>query len=449
MATTPNNIQEQVQTYAESKVGALSNQNCFLGSFNKEFDEFEDSPKNLGDTINIELPNRAIVNNGLLAKFTGVQQLLQPLTCDQAANSANAFNTGQFIFNADQYMNKYGMARVNELGAAVESNVALNANSSVPVNTVNDNGETVPSGALHTESGPFLYYGNGIASIDTFQQLAQLEAFQKDFGVPSDGKETNIYLPLMAVTDIIGNGLDQFVLSRNEELANNNSWELGKYKGSSSNFYQSNLLPIQTAGTLGEEGVELVLVSTNDPAGNAITQLTFSNAGSADSAAIKAGDVGRFLDNVSGADNIRYLTYVGHKPSQNPVQIRVTANSASSGGNVTVSIYPALKSTPGLQQNLSRPLQAGMKVKFVPSHRCGMLVTGNAGFLAMPEMPDMSPYVSHVAVDKDTKLSVRDYYGNGFGNNQRGYVTDIMWTSTVVPWYSRRIIFPLTQSQFM
>lgn len=434
------NILQQVIIYAENQLGYLQNLNCFISTWNKEYEEFNKRPANLGDTINIQLPYRATANNGLVVNFAGVQQLVQPLVCDQAANSSNAFNIQDFIFNAEQFMTKFGEGRIRELSAKVESNVALNANSSVPVMVVDTNGNSVPTGALHTESGPFLFYGDGVTPINTFQQLAEMEASQDNFGAPNG--EYKVYLPNMAVPQIIGTGLNNFALDRNNELAN--SWDLGRYKGSGATYYKSNLLPIQNAGTLGNNGTVLTLVSTNDPTGNNVTQLTLSGAGT-DLQAVHAGDLGYFLDGVSGQPNMRYLTYTGHLPSDNKVQVRATASSASSGGNVTITITPALQWTAGLNQNLNNALAAGMQFKLLPSHRCGLLVAGNAGYLAMPQMPDERPYDSYTATDPDTKVSIRNYYGSQFGKNSRGYVCDLIWSSTLVPWYSRRIIFPLSQ----
>lgn len=432
----PNNILQQVQTYNDAKLGYLLNMNCFIGSLNTKYKTFNDMPANLGDTINLEMPNRATVSRGLVANFQGVQQLLQPLVCDQAANSAHAFTSQQFIFNARDYMEKFGMARVQALGAEIESNVALNAISGVPVMTVNDQGQSVPTGALHTESGPYRFYGDGVTPINSFGQLAEIEAIFRDFGA-AEGP-LDIYLPNMAVTSIINTGLNQFVPDRNNKIAN--SWDLGGYTGGNARFYRSNLLPIHYAGTAGNNFDTLTLSAFNDPTGQNVTELTFTGV-TVDAEAIKAGDLIQFDANTG----LVYLTYIGYKPSQNLVQVRATADADATAGTVVVSITPSLQWQPGLNQNLNAPLVAGMTATALPTHRAGLVVGGKAFFLAMPPLDDQSPFVTATSTDPETKVSLRNYYGTQFGQNQKGYVTDCIWASTLRPDYGMRIVFPVLQ----
>jgi hypothetical protein len=248
---------------------------------------------------------------------------------------------------------------------------------------------------------------------------------------------------MVSVPAIVNSGLNQFVLKRNEEIAN--SWWLGDF--SEASFYQSNLLPIHVAGTVGNANpaTPLTVVSTNDPTGANITQITFSGATATDANAIKAGDLFQFQDGVTGQPDLRYLTFIGHTPSAQPVQFRATADAASDGGgNVVVNIAPALVSTNGsANQNITSNIVAGMQVKVVPSHRAGLVVGGRALFLAMPRLPEETPFPTAADHDPDTGVSLRYYYGSLFGQNQRGFVHDCIWGSTLVPEYSMRICFPL------
>jgi hypothetical protein len=440
MATTPTNILQQVATYADAKLAYLQNLNCFVANCNTKFKDFQNMTANLGNTINIELPTRSSVSNGLVARFQGVEQLLQPLVCDQAANAANAFTDQQFVFNAREYMEKFGMSRIQELSAQIESNVALNATSSVPVMTTDNSGGSVPTGALHTESGPFRFYGDGTTPINSFGQLAKMEAYFRNYG--SANGPLKVFFDDIAVVDVVNSGLNQFALDRNNEIAN--SWDLGSYKGSNSRYFKSNLLPIHSAGNVGNDGTTLTVVSTVTDSSGAITGLVLSGAGASDADAIKSGDLLEFNDGVSGQTNVRYLTYVGHKVSQNKVQIRATADAQSNGGGqVTVSIYPPLVTASGQNQNVSTAIVAGMQVSALPDHRAGLVVGGDAFYLAMPALPQLTPFPSATKTDSDTGVSLRNYYGAQFGQNQSGYVDDCIWASTVVPHYSMRVVFPV------
>jgi hypothetical protein len=437
----PANILKQVITYNDSGLAYLENLNCFISTFNKKFRNFQNEPGQLGQTVQYTRPYRAIVKNGLVASFQSAQQIFGTLTCDQAGNSAMQFTAQQFIFQVKDYMEQFGKARVEELSAEIESNVARNADSSVPVMTVNDDGESVPTGELHTESGPNRFYGNGITQINSFQQLAQMLALNAEYGMPNGSPD--VYLPNMAIPAIVGTGLNQFVPARNEEFAN--SWDLGTYKGSNARYYRSNLLPIHYSGTVGNEQLTLTVVSTNDPTGANITQITCSGAGA--NGTLLSGDLGQFVDGVSGFRDMRYLTYTGHKPCQVPVQFRLTDDyQANGGGTITFDVFPALQSTIGPNQNLNQNIQAGMEITFLPDHRCGLIVNGKGGFLAMPQLPNEDPYNTSTKTNMSTGASLRLYYGSIFGKNQRGLINDAIWGSVVQPEYGVRIAFPVNIS---
>lgn len=434
----PINVLEQVQLYNDPSLARLLNSNVFLSTTNTKYKKFNQMPSQLGDSVGIRLPTRANVANGLVAKFQGTNDRLQQLVCNQAANSAFAFSMQEFVFNAEEYMEEYGRTHTLEISTEIESNLALNAVSGVPNYNVID-GKSIPDGTYQTQSGPYRFYGNANDALDSYQDLAEMLARFKGFGCAKN--DIKVYLDYKTVVSIIGSGNNEFVLDRNNETSN--SWDLGSYKGSNARYYQSNLLPIHEAGTVGDAGTTLTLVSTNDPSGENITQLTFSGASGSDVDAIKRGDLFQFNDSVVGQPNIRYLTWIGHKASDTPVQCRVISDAASTaGGNVTVTISEPLVSVKGPNQNLSHALQVGMQVDFVPSHRAGLVVSGNAFFTAMPDLEDEVPFPTSNVTENN--VSLRMYYGSKFGENQKGMVYDAIWGSTLVPEYSMRLILPVS-----
>jgi hypothetical protein len=371
-------------------------------------------------------------------------QRVQALTCDQAANSSFTVTAQQRIFNLekgeDDYIKVFGESFMAELANKIEGNVAKNANSSVPVMTIDENGQSVPTGALHTESGPYRFFGNGITELTSYQQLAQAIMLFKNYGAVKNG--IRVYLPDTVYPGIVGSGLNQFAPERNNEIAM--SWEVGSFGTPPVKYYASNLLPIQVAGTLGEDQTTLTLVSTNDPTGVNVTALTFSGAGT-DADAVKSGDLLYFLDGVSGQPNMRYLTFIGHEVSANKVQVRATADAASSAGSVTINIFPALNWAGGANQNLNNALVAGMQAKLTPSHRCGLIVGGDAFYIAMPQLPSQAPFDTANEYDEETGVSLRLTYGSVFGQNQMGLINDCTWGSVCVPEYSMRFVIPLSQ----
>ena len=409
----PNNILQQVQTYQRSNLAYLQNLNCFVATANTKFKNFEKLTANLGDTVTFDLPPRFTTAASLVATFQSADQRVENLTVDKAINVSYAFTAQQFIFNVEDYMQQFGKSAVMEMSAEIESDIAK----------------------VCVEA-PYRFYGDGTTPINSYGQLASALAMFRNYGAAKDN--TKFYLSDIAQSAIVNTGLNQFVPRRNDEAAM--SWDVGDFDRAA--FYVSNLLPVHQAGTIGEDGTVLTVVSVVKDANDAVVQIVFSGAGT-DADAIKAFDKGQFNDGVSGQPNLRYLTFIGHKPSSNPVQFRVLNDAASSAGNVTVDVYPPLKASQGNTRNLNHEIAAGMQVTFLPSHRAGVITSGNPLFLGMPMLPEEVPFPTGNETDPDTGVSLRMYYGSLFGQNQRGMVHDAIWGKKLVPEYSMSVIFPL------
>ena len=414
--SVPSNILTQVQTYQLAHLAFLQNYGCFIHTSNKKFKDFQKFTGNLGDTVTFDLPPRFVTEPTLVATFQPSAQRVQTLTVSNALNTAYAYTSQQMIFNVERYMEVFGKAAVAEIATGVEANVAGLA-----------------------ETQPYRFYGNGVDQISSFGQLAQMLAQYRTYGYAHEN--IKVYLADTAVPLIVNSGLNQFVMDRNEEMSM--SWMVGDWMGVE--YYQSNLLPVHIAGTVGNLAQTLTVLSTNDPTGNNITQITFSGASTNDLNAIKKYDSIQFVDNVSGQPNMRYLTFIGHRPSAAFVQVAATADSASDGsGHVTVSITSALCSVAGnANQNLSYNVVANMQVTVLPSHRCGLVVGGDALYLAMPQLPDQSPFITANTIDEETGVSLRLTHGATFGQNQLGFINDVIWGSTAPGEYLMKLAFPL------
>lgn len=413
----PNNILENVQTYNKADLAYLQNINCFVSTANTKYKDFQKAnPANLGDTITFDKPPRFYANDGLVVNFQGVEQRVQSLVVDQSKNIGIDISAQQLIFNLEDYMDRFGKGAVEELGAVIESDIA---------------------GIC--ETAPYRFFGNGVTPINSFNQLAQALAFFRNFGAAKN--DTRGYLSDIIIPDVVGSGLNQFVPGGNEELRN--SWELGAF--AKCEWYSSNLLPEHIAGSEGQAGVTLTVVSVTQDADGAITAITFSGTSAAsDSSSVKIYDRFQFQDNVSGHPNIRFRTFTGHKPSACPVQFKATANAASTGGSqVTVSIDPPLQAQTGKNQNITQQIVAGMTVKVLPSHRVGMIQSGNQFYVAIPPLPDCDPFMTSVEQDPDTAVSLRMYTGSQFGQNLYGTVHDAIWGKTQVSDNAMAVIFPI------
>lgn len=437
MAVFPNNILQQVQTYQRSSLGLLLNLCCFVSTANTKFKDFDKIQANLGSTVTFDLPPRFTTAAGLVASFEPAVQRVLQLVCDQSANTSFATTAQQRIFNLEKgeedYMRVFGKSAMAELANQIEANMALNAVSGV-VSQLN--------GTTNTFSGPFRFYGDGSTPISSYQQLAQAIMFFKNFGSVAEG--IKFYLPDTIIPAIVGNGLNQFVPRRNDDIAM--SWEVGDFGTPLVHYYQSNLLPIHVSGDTGVNAQTLTVVSTNDPTGQNVTQITVSGATASDANAVFQGDMFQFKDGVSGQPNMRYLTFIGHSPSANPVQFAATANApANASGLVTITLNNVLNWAGGANQNLNNPIVAGMQLLTFPSHRAGMIVGGDAFYIAMPQLPEQSPYDTANEYDPETGVSIRLTYGSLFGQNQTGMIYDNTWGSVVVPEYSMRLMIALSQ----
>jgi len=414
MATT--NILQTVKTYNDSGLALLLNSFAILSNANTKFKNFDKMEKNLGDTVEFDLPPRFTTTNSLVVSFQSAEQRVQTLTVDQQVSTAYEFSAQEFIFDVKDYMDKFGKSAIAEIGTKIESN-------------------TFKLAETHT----FRFYGDGVTDISSYLQLANALAFFRNFG--SAKSDTKGFLSDLTFPRIVNSGLNQFVPQKNEREMM--SWEIGKF--SNTDWFQSNLLATHTSGSEGVNGSTLTVVSTTKNAAGGITSIVFSGTSGASNAdSVKQYDKFQFSDGVSGQTNLRFRTFIGHEVSQSPVQFAATADAASTGASqVTVTITPALQSAAGKDQNINVDIVAGMQATVLPSHRCGLIMAGNPLYLAMPKLPEEVPFPTSTSQDPSSGCSIRQYYGSLFGQNQRGMVHDSIWGNTLVSEYAMMVALPL------
>lgn len=444
MSSATINYLQQVQTYNSDKnLPGFLNQNCFISDIcNHEYTDFDKKiPANLGDTIGVALPMASVANAGLVVSAQPIRQNIAHLSVIGAANVAVAVTNQQRIFNMDKdsFWKMTGKVMVSELGSKVEQAIASHVNSSA----IDMRADSATFGQKQYLSGPTRFVDFTATGLLSYQALDQSMSDFISMGAPND--DHCVVLPTNYYSPIIGNGLGQFVPIRNDEIAQ--SWLVGEFGSPRTKYYRSNYLPVQTAGYFGDNATQCTVVSTNDPTGANVTQLTLSSGGGSHSVAVAAGDLGYF----EADSGLNALTFYGHMQTNQLVQFRVIADAASTAGAVVVNIITnshtegqGLCSVPGnALQNISGMIQAGMHVKFVKSHRCGLRVCGNAFYVAIPRLDDERPYDTSVDTDDETKVSLRMYYGAVFGQNKKWLVNDVIWGALLISRYSQRICLPL------
>lgn len=412
------NVLVAVETFNPAMIASLSNMNPWIGEANKYFDDFpKKEPKNLGDTINLRLPTRMSAQAGLVVtNNVPVIQRPLPLTINQSANVSYGFTNQERVFNLSQedFMQEFGTAAAEELGDQIGAYVSTMA-------------------ILKT----YRFYGDGVTPFTSYQQYAQMLANFRNFGAPPG--EIKCFIDDLSNPAVVGSGLNQFVPRRNEEIAN--SWSIGNFNGA--DFFTTNILAIQYAGVIGNEGIILTITDISDDG----TQLTLSGAPHSESQAVKSGDL--FTLDYNGAAGLKYLTFRGHLVSGQKVQVRATADAASDGsGNITISIdppliYDATGLDPNRNINLDIATTSGILVKGVPSHRAGLVNAGNTLFLGMPRLEEEIPYPTAVEFDPDSKCSLRTYYGSKFQQNFKGITHDCIYDATSQGEYNMRVIYTL------
>ncbi len=442
MSSIPVNVLQTVQTYQKAELAWLLNSFVGIRLANKKFKDFNELVSNLGDSVTFDLTPRYQQYTGLVITEQPSVQRFQTLECAQAANVSAGYTDQQFIFNVRDYMSRFGNAAVKVLGTAVETDILKNFVSGVVVNDP----QSANYGVAQINSGPFRFFGDGVTPINSFTQLAQAIANFNDFGAAA--YDLVGVLPVANVPPIVGTGLNQFATRRNDEIADD--WELGRF--ACCDWYESNLLPTHVAGTVGNATPPnnvVTVVSTNDPTGVNVTQITVTEpTGGTVANAIAAGDLLQFNDGVSGQPNMRFLTFIqAGNVSQQPVQVRATAVAGSVAGTIVINIQTingiGLVSAQNQNQNINNVIQAGMKLTVLPSHRAGGIMSGDQFYLAMPRLPDESPFTTVNTTDPDSGASIRHYFGSQFGMNNRAYVRDVIWGSTLVAENSMRLVFPM------
>lgn len=417
-SSVPANLLQTVQTYQLSGLAAMQNFGFFISKFSKKFKNFQDMTANLGSTVTFDLPPRATTVDSLVADFQPADQRVQPLVVNNEISSSYAFTAQQFIFNVKNYEDRFVMSSIREMGSKIEARIARLA-----------------------VTNTYRFFGNGVAAINSPTQLAEAMALYRDYGA-IQGEAMGV-LPLVSIPAIVAGGLAQFATERNNKLAN--TWELPAF--ADCDWSRSNLLPVHVSGTAGNSALVLTVVSvTNNGPDSAVDTITWSVSGApgVDANMIQQFDKLQFKDSVGSFADMRYLTFVGHQVSENPVQFQATAQAASaSNSQVTTSVYPYLQALPTGEQNLNQQIQVGMQATVLPSHRAGLIMARDSGFIAMPQLPEEVPYPTANKVDPMSGASFRSYYGSQLGKNVRGLINDCIYGATLVPEDALMIAFPV------
>jgi len=108
MALLPSNNLQNVATYQKSELAFMQNSHVVIDKTNKKFKNFNDMTANLGSSVTFDLAPRFVTKDGLVITNQPSQQRVQTLVCSQATNTASAYSAEQFIFNVEDYIDRFG-----------------------------------------------------------------------------------------------------------------------------------------------------------------------------------------------------------------------------------------------------------------------------------------------------------------------------------------------------
>lgn len=420
----PDNVVQNVQTYQLTQIAWLLLENFLIKNSNRHFDNLPSFKGQLGSTVTFNREPQAIFTNGtIVPQLQPIIQNKLSLSIDQQGNSSFDLPPLDQYFNIDptNWMPNVETSALKEMGTAVE--VFLG----------------------NAMQGCFRFYGDGVTPINSAQQLAEIVEYFEEFG--ASNIDMKAVLPSYIYPQFAATMLQEFALKRNDELAHY-SWYKGEYNDCS--WGKSKLLPTHVAGTAGAGAIPLTVVSTNDPTGQNITQITFSGSIGTDPNCIKKNDKLVFVDGVGSFTNLRYLSYHGHFPLvKNKVTMCAASDAASTSGTVTVTLTHPLCSVSGLaQNNINAAIEAGMQVNVMPSHKVGLIMSGNPLYLAMPAANtwiDASPFAQSSVIDEETGISVTLYQGWDINRATRITSMPIIYGAQIEPLNAMVILIPLTQ----
>lgn len=414
MATV--NSFNQVATYHDIMLATLQNENGILNKSNKKFKDFPSTiVNNLGPTVQIYKPVRVGSVDSLTWQTQGVAQRVQNLTINNSVSSAVDFTAQEMLENVDpfDFMSKIGDSMIAQIGSKVEQNLATDF-------------------IKH----PYRFYGDGVTSLDTFYDLARAVQMFRNYG--SVNTKATAFIPDMSIPSVVNTGANQFALDRNNRTTM--SWELGDF--AKCEWNSSNQLQTHVAGSEGQAGVTLTVVSTTKDADGNILTITFSGCSAAsDADSIKQYD--RLSITTAGT---RLLQFTGYNVSSNPIQFQAGADAASTGASqVTVTLltplFPGESKTDSIAINLD--IAVGMTAKVLPSHRAGVIYAGNPHMLAMPQMGPLDPFPSAYKADPDTGCAIQMGWGATLGQNSTKMGCSSLWGSTMFPEYAIALIYPV------
>lgn len=416
MPSTPDNIFRAVTTTQQKGMVIIENSSPVFKKADKMFKDFQNYEGQVGESVDFMKQIKADTANTIVWQNQPAVERLQRLTVDQQVSACTQFTQTQVLFYTDplNFDKSWMKSAIVNIASQIEQYVSADF-----------------------IKYPYRFYR--MSASTSFPELQRMLAVFRNFG--SVNMTAECFIPDMAVPGVLASGMNQFAPDRNNVLAN--SWELANY--GNCNFNSSNQLQVHFAGTEGEAGSTLTVVSTTKNATGAITEITFSGCSSPnDPNSVKKYD--RFEITTA---NTSLLQFVGYNRSANKIQFMAASDAASNGSSqVTVTLdtplYPGVSLSDYI--SISTDIVVNMTATVEDSFVAGCVYSGPAHQVANPQLGDYDPFTTSWQTDPKTGTSLRVAYGSQLGAGTKRFGIDGIYGSTMNPDQCLTLCFPLNQA---
>jgi hypothetical protein len=334
-----------------------------------------------GQTINYRLEERYLGGEGATAVSEARVQVVRPLTISKQFHTMVEFDGFELTFDRardEPYLDMMLNPRAKRLANLVENFIAAQ------------------------NFAPQTYQAVGTPGVAlSFDTITLADAYMTELGIPEDGNRYFAVPPRIAagiasqLSTIFNNTVNRGALM---------DGFIGHLSGF--DFFKTNFLPRQIAGTPGATGGSpptgyvAAGTVTNGPitGGNTIAVAGFASGGT-----LNVGDI-LTIDASAGVFMINPLTY---EPLVQTAQFVVAAPfTASGGGTGNVTVNPTIV-TSGARQNISAAIPNGAQLYLATSHNVSIAFHNQSIVFAAPAIKELKGGVEAVTSYSDLyKLSL-------------------------------------------
>lgn len=416
------NILQKIEAYATDEAFPLLQLSLdILDLVDTKYEDWKSAQKvnTRGDSVALQLPSRFVSDDTLaIGSPDAAGQNYNERRTALAVNKASH----QFFSLKNEDLATYdfegdGSLSVNTEGVIAE--IATQVNSDVTEVIANAGYRTLGKGIFDSTLTELPETTN-LSYQQTVNNVRQFYNF-------GGNTAAHIVLPSIAVSEIAGTGLQQFVPDRNDDISRD--WSLGTLQGVNKKvqFYSSDLLPTHDAGTAADvsnTGYDIKAINNTEtymlPGTNTSVDASKLTLTVPTGLEIVVNDMLQ-IENPTGQPDIRFLQFIGHKQSYSRPQARVVVGGTSAANTVEITVIPRLqRTTPATvidpNDNLTRAIKTTPAADrdlaiFAKSHIRGFALLKNYAKFASPRLPATTPYPSKTVNAQNGGVSMRVYHG--------------------------------------